>query len=349
MAYSRAEPAPLVSIIMPVYNAASYLQEAITSILNQSFSNFELLVFNDGSSDGSAELLKQFHDPRLKLFNYSVNTGYVIHLNEGIKIAQGKYIARMDADDVSYPDRLQKQVDYLETHPEVGVCGSQVRYIGDYNGESSMPTTYSEIAIALIAQCPIWHPTVMMRRSILTERNLLYNNDFLFTEDYDLWCKIAKETKIINLSKPLLYYRKHKQQVSVTKIASQIEASNLIGSEYLLSLGFNLSDEQATGLTYLRKNLWQYPIVSSAGEYSSIINTMNEIIKQNDTLKVFNTDELYIQFTLYWQKITEGIPRFNPKFLTPLLFKKKSFANNVSLATYISYTVKSLVFWKTRV
>ncbi|HSZ71252.1 MAG TPA: glycosyltransferase family 2 protein, partial [Cytophagaceae bacterium] len=125
---------PILSVIMPVYNAEKYVYEAIDSVLKQSFGDFEFLIYNDCSTDASRAIILSFKDSRIRLVDSPFNTGYVKHLNDGLLAARGEYIARMDADDISLPDRFKKQIDYLEQHKEVAVCGSFIEFIGSKQG-----------------------------------------------------------------------------------------------------------------------------------------------------------------------------------------------------------------------
>ncbi len=122
---------PKVTVLMPVYNAEKYLKTAIESILKQTFSDFELLIINDGSTDGSEEIIRSFNDKRIRLFNNEQNLGIIKTLNKGLNLAKGEYIIRMDADDISLPDRLELQVKYMEENPGIGISGTQARIFGD--------------------------------------------------------------------------------------------------------------------------------------------------------------------------------------------------------------------------
>ncbi|WP_165699295.1 glycosyltransferase family 2 protein [Hymenobacter jejuensis] len=339
-------PSPLVSVVMPVYNTSDYVEEAILSILNQSFTDFEFLIFNDGSTDNSAEIIRSFKDRRIRFYDHPLNTGYVVHLNKGIELSRGCFIARMDADDIAHPDRLKIQVEYLLAHPCVGVCGSQVRYIGRHNGESAFPTDNDGIRIALMAYCSLWHPSVMIRKEVLTAHKLTYDPDFLYTEDYDLWCKLTKVTQLVNLPDYLLSYRKHDNQVSIVKEQLQTEAIQIIGQEYLKSLGFDLSQNQSESLKYLS----EYPItINDPTELKHLLEAMNKIRTQNFTLKIFNPEKLDAFLQRHWIKIVDSIKYFNPKFIIPLVNTEKTFIKNLNIFETIKYIIKSLLYWNTRI
>ncbi len=342
-------PSPLVSVIMPVYNVEDFLFEAIDSILEQSYGHFELLIFNDGSTDKSLKIIQSFKDRRIRLYNYHVNTGYVTHLNEGITVSRGKYIARMDADDIAHPNRLKTQVEFLESFPKVGVCGSQVKYIGKYNGESNFPSDHEGIRIALMTYCSLWHPSVMIRKSVLEKHNITYDPYFLYTEDYDLWCKLIKVTEIANLPDVLLSYRKHDGQVSSTKAHLQIEAAHIISKKYLISLGFELSERQAEALSNLRENIGGQTICKSGSQYASILDAMCELRRQNLILNIFDPDKLDRAFEKYWIILTGGIIQYDLSFIMPLVLMRKPFLENISMKERAKGMIKSVIFWKTRI
>ena len=206
-----------VSVIMPVYNGAQYLQEAIDSILNQTFKDFELIIIDDGSSDESAEIIQKNadKDKRIVALKNEQNSGICVTLNKGLDIAKGEYIARMDSDDISEPNRLVVQIDFLERNPEYGLVGSNTKIFGD---NISVPYVFEFdkdwrmcIADMIYASC-MAHPTVMMRASILQEKHLRYKDEFRGLEDFYMWWQFAKFSKISNIQQPLLNYRYHKKQ-----------------------------------------------------------------------------------------------------------------------------------------
>jgi glycosyltransferase involved in cell wall biosynthesis len=210
--------APLVSVVMPVYNAAPYLKDAIESILVQTFADFELLIFNDHSSDSSLEIINSYNDARIKLISYPDNMGIVRSLNDGIKSAAGKYIARMDADDISKRERLEKQVSFLESNKDVGVCGTWYQTFGISEKLFGPRLSHDEIvAYFLLIGNPIGHPSVMIRKNVLTDNNLFYDPDFNICQDYNLWTELFDKTKFSILPEVLLKYRVHEQSVSVSK------------------------------------------------------------------------------------------------------------------------------------
>ncbi len=219
--------APRVSVVMIVRDGETYLREAIDSILRQTLDDFELIIFDDGSSDGTAALLQETAraDPRIRaLREERPGVGLSAALRRACAGARGIYIARMDADDVSLPDRLDRQVRFLEVHPEVAVVGSAMRCM---NGSRLLADVlrYPEEAADIGATLPrvncIAHPTVMMRREVYAAVGG-YRRPFLHAEDYDLWLRIAERHDLRNLPDPLLHYRFHEGQVTATCIPEQV-------------------------------------------------------------------------------------------------------------------------------
>jgi glycosyltransferase involved in cell wall biosynthesis len=230
-----------ISVIMPVYNAEKYLKQAIESILNQTYQHFEFIIINDGSNDNSKNIINSFNDERIRIFNNDENIGIVETLNKGIKLSIGKYIARMDADDISLPDRLEKQIFFMEKNQEVGLCSGNVISI-DKNGDIISKEWWREntmpIEWLLIWENPIAHPTTMIRKKTLIENDLYYDKKSLHSEDYDLWCRIALCSKIIRLKDVLIYYRVLNtgifKQNTITACTNSLVSNNQYIKNYFL-------------------------------------------------------------------------------------------------------------------
>lgn len=208
---------PKISVLMPVFNCRQYIEESVNSIINQTFTDFEFLIIDDCSTDGTFEYLQSLSDPRINLIRKTQNSGHTISLNMGLELAKGEYIARMDGDDVSLPERLTKQVDFLETHPEIGVLGTRVQIMdafGNISHTLQFPTQHGVLRWSLCFYNPIVHPSVIMRREII-ERAGGYNPDMKHAEDYDLWRRLSGLTRLSNLQDVLFCLRKHDANVSI--------------------------------------------------------------------------------------------------------------------------------------
>jgi glycosyltransferase involved in cell wall biosynthesis len=219
---------PRVSVVLPVRNEERYVEDAVASILRQSFGDFELIVVDDGSTDRTGEILAAVaaNDRRVRIVP-SDGRGLVDALNTGVAAARGTYIARMDADDISLPDRLERQVEELDERPSLGVLGTRVRYIdadGDVIGVWDVPVGTRLVHWSLAFGTPIAHPTVMMRRAALPAP--AYRASDPHAEDYDLWVRISRRTTLDNLNETLLERRVHGGSVSDQNLVAQ-EASTI--------------------------------------------------------------------------------------------------------------------------
>lgn len=219
--------APTVSVLMATYNFRPYLAESVGSILNQTFRDFEFLLIDDGSTDGSEALLREMaaKDARLRLI-VRPNKGLTKSLNEGLALCRGTFVARMDADDVSLPQRLEKQVAYLQAHPECVLLGSRVLRIDPYGSpldESDHKLTHEEIDRQLLSQGLGWavtHPVATFRRDAAMKVGG-YREQFTASQDLDLWLRLAEVGRIANLPDVLLKYRSHFKSVRFTRFQEQ--------------------------------------------------------------------------------------------------------------------------------
>lgn len=207
---------PTVSIVMPAYNAEKYLQAAIDSILNQTYQAFEFIIINDGSTDSTKEIIRSYDDPRIVYLENEKNSGICVTLNKGLDAARGKYIARMDSDDISLPERLEVQVKYMDEHPEIGVSGSDIIIFGEEINPYIFTQLHTpeECSAGLLFNSCFAHPSVIIRKDLINTHNLKYKDEFRGLEDYELWWQINKYAKLNNIAKPLLKYRHHKGQVT---------------------------------------------------------------------------------------------------------------------------------------
>lgn len=229
---------PQISIIMPVYNAQEYLQQSIDSILQQTFTDFELIIIDDGSTDKSAEIILDYKDPRIHLILNGHN--FIQSLNIGITAAIGKYIARMDADDIMLPKRLQLQYEFMENNPNVDISGSWMQSFGQREYLMKNATDYKGILCQAILHSPLYHPTIIMKRNmihsfpVLDNISQFYNEKYIYAEDYHCWIELIKMGFVFaNLPEVLVKYRCSNSQVTVIK-QKEISASTFkIQNEYI--------------------------------------------------------------------------------------------------------------------
>lgn len=202
---------PKISAVMSVYNGMPFLEEAVESILGQTYKDFEFIIVDDASTDGTSDYLQSLKDKRVKVITNSKNLGVAKSLNKGLEKSEGDYIARMDADDISTQDRLQRQADFLNSHSEYVLVGSQVQWISE-EGKAidgfDVPQENDEIRKKFILRNQIHHATVMFRRSAIQKVGA-YNTALNGVEDYDLWFRFMKIGKLLNLKERLVKRRVH--------------------------------------------------------------------------------------------------------------------------------------------
>ena len=223
---------PAISVIMPVYNGAMYIQEAMDSILSQSMPDFELIIVNDGSTDHSSEIVHSYFDKRIKIIDLPKSTGCFPARNTGLRVVAGKYICMMDADDVIVPDRFEKQYRFMEENPEIGmVSGTYQTFTG--NRQNFKETDYEAIKILFLRHCYLCHATSMIRTVLVQKHDLYYNETYTYASDYDWQVRVLSFAPVAHVNDLVYRYRVHAQQISTSKrheqnfFADQIRVSQL--------------------------------------------------------------------------------------------------------------------------
>ncbi len=203
---------PLISIILPVFNREEYVFEAVESILNQTYTKFELIIIDDASTDKSVKIINQIIDSRIHLIENKINLGVAASTNIGIKNAKGKYIAKMDSDDIALPLRLEKQVSFMEADKDIMVCGCNIEYFGAEKKIIKYKENHKAILVEMLLRNPFANPTVLIRKGIFN--TFLYNESYRYGEDYEFWTRIGWQGRMYNIQEVLLLYRVHSQQLS---------------------------------------------------------------------------------------------------------------------------------------
>jgi glycosyltransferase involved in cell wall biosynthesis len=216
---------PAISVVMSVYNGEAFLAKSVESILNQTFGDFEFIIINDGSTDKTAEILSEYvkRDQRVRVFPQQ-NRGRAESLNRGIQLAKADLIARMDADDVSLPNRFIEQLKFMNAHPEVGLLGAAIEWVtpeGPRLLVEHLPIEDGALRATMLRSNPFRHPTIMMRKDIVLSLGG-YRKVLLDADDYDLWLRMAERTQLANLAHALVLYRVHPNQASVKNMRHQI-------------------------------------------------------------------------------------------------------------------------------
>lgn len=282
---------PKVSVVMPAYNAEKYIREAVDSILNQTFTDFEFIIINDGSTDRTKEIILEYDDPRIVLLENEKNRGIVATLNKGLDAAKGEYIARMDADDIAVPERLTIQVEYMDKHPEIGVLGTGLKKFGDgiKDGKRIFSQNPDKLKAELLFATNIAHPTVVMRKAVLDAFHICYELEYAGAEDFLMWWKLSQKTQIATLPDILLNYRIHKSQITHDKGEKHKMLMDKMLTERFSDMHYQPSLEG-------RKALLQY-CVGDYNKYSPdtlkhLIDILSDILKWNKKSTFFDGKSL---------------------------------------------------------
>jgi glycosyltransferase involved in cell wall biosynthesis len=285
---------------MPVYNGEKYLNEAIESVLNQTFKEYEFLIIDSDSQDKSVEIIREYKDSRIQLIVDNEKLNLAETLNWGLKLARGKYIARMDCDDICLPNRLEKQYEFMEKNLEVGVCGSWINQIGEgVNGISKLPVDQDEIACKLLFANIVAHPTIMFRKQFLDKHNIRYSPKFKAAEDYELWSKCVKLTRIAVIPEALLFYRVHKGNASKLRRNDQKRAIEEIVKYQLSQFGADISDQDILIHQQLSTNSYK----ASRESIAIIEKWLIKLLSVNGTKRIYSDHVLSKTICETWIKV----------------------------------------------
>ncbi|NMB70461.1 glycosyltransferase [candidate division WWE3 bacterium] len=234
---------PFVSVVMPVYNTEKYLKIAIESILNQTYKNYEFIIIDDASTDSSIQIIESYVDPRIKIIKNSSTLRVTKTINVGIRVATGKYIVRMDSDDYSFAERIENQVKFMESNPDVVVCGGAI-YVCDSNLKEinirHYPQTDEQIRKKIFRFNPFAHPATIWVRSVV-ERVGYYDESIPVTQDYDLLFRVGKYGKFANLLDPVIKLRTHNQSQSISRGMEQQRITLKIRKKAIYEYGYKIS------------------------------------------------------------------------------------------------------------
>ena len=278
-----------ISVIIPVFNAESFLAESIESVLNQSFSDFELLLMDDGSTDRSEEIVKSYDDKRIRY--YPCKHDFIETRNKGKQLAKGKYIAQLDHDDIMMPDRLQIQYDFMEDHTDIAACGGYIECFGKYSRVLRLPLEHGELLPFTITFVPIHNSSGFIRREFLIKHKIRHRRGYSFAEDFKFWTDIIKIGKLANIPEILIRHRTSDEQTSIKYRKESLEASNRIQLDmidYFLAL---INKDDPYGKAVLRQLI---PAIQKMGEAdffsgTVLFNFMYEVIRgliKNGTIKI---------------------------------------------------------------
>lgn len=319
----------MISVVLPVFNAGSYVGKSIESILNQSYSQFELIVINDGSSDESEEVILELAEKDSRIRYYSQeNKGLVYTLNHAVSLSRFNFIARMDADDIACLDRFDSQLNYLLDNNSVGVVGGHIQLIDENDNLGRtiyFPTSTLESRDYSLISVPVAHPASMFRKSIFHAAGQ-YRSEFKHAEDYDLWLRMLKHCEIANVDKVLLNYRVHAQ--SVSSLNSREQKASTLGALVCNSLDLDPRE--------VKNNLFEKGLSINSNDN---LTNLNPLLKFR--VQTFMKDRIDIHLLLKWLRYTtksKVFARYYINILVSLFKRNHSYSYRLKVLSIILYT-----------
>lgn len=322
---------PKISVVMPVYNAEKYLREAIDSILSQTYTDFEFIIIDDGSTDSSPEIVRTYDDARIRFFQNEHNMGVAATLNRGLDLATGEYIARMDSDDISLPERFVKQMEYMDKHPECAVVGTDMEIFGAKRYQFIHSTAPEQLKVDLLFASALGHPTVMMRSSVVGKDGLHYDNSYNGIEDYELWVRVAAQHELGNLDSILLRYRMHSSQVTKNRADDYLEKHRRLKERQMSALNLPTDGHRFAAFV-------QYCVegqVESVQEKRALISYLRKIAAENTKRKIYDPTLLKTAIMIRACRVIAVLQSSDRR----LVLKE----NHISYMTYGYYRLKSMV------
>ncbi len=290
------------------------------SVLGQTFLDFEFLVVDDGSTDASAEIINSYQDERIRVLENPTRLKLSGALNRGIDEANGEYIARMDADDICLPNRLEEQVAFMDNHPELGVCGSWVKMFGDRKTIIyRAPVGYEHIRAKVLFDNPFVHPTVMIRKALFDRCKLRYDGSYYPTEDYELWARAVSCFPCDNIPKVLLHYRVHPNSMTTSDWGNMDGKGLLISKSVLDELGVELSEQQLCFHRNIGREMSCQ--LSQPTELNQAEQWLSSILEANRQKKVYSEPALKDIISDTWFRLC-----FNSSQLGFFVFRKFLFS-----------------------
>lgn len=278
----------MISVIMPNYNTPiSYLREAVDSILAQTYTDFEFIIIDDASNDESLKYLESLNDSRIRLIKNDKNEGITKSLNIGIMNAKGKYIARMDSDDIADPTRFEVQLNYMEENTDVVVCGAWFEKFGVETAirKPSIRDFEWYRCQLLFSNTPITlcHPSAMFRKDVLDKNNILYDESLRKAQDYGMWVSCSRVGRIAVIEQVLMKYRTHSRQISINNNSEQAKCADLVSERQLENLGLGKCH---------RLSLWRYGKVNGIKDFRNYYYWLNSICVANENSGIYEKEVL---------------------------------------------------------
>ena len=326
---------PKVTVLMPVLNSSQYLHSSIRSILGQTFKDFQFLIIDDGSQDGSQDIVRSFQDPRILLVQNESNLGVAATLNKGLALSKTKYIARMDADDISKATRIACQVEMMEREADLDICGSWVRMIDD-DGKGQViryPTESAIIKSYLLFNNPLAHPSVILRKNSLLRHSLSYDERIGAGQDYEFWSRCAEFCCIKNIPKSLVLWRRHSQGVTNKDFQKSNDTALLVQNRELAKLGLDC-DERCLEE---HRRIGNGSGMKSCQDLEGALSWLNSIIKLNRSKQQYDEESLLRVSAMVWFRLCMNSSANNVRVF-------KTYLSSPFCSYYIPYPIEIAVF-----
>ena len=274
---------PVISVIMSTYNEEKNIETSLKSLLDQTFGDFEIIVVDDASTDNTRNIIQGFRDERIHLICNEENQGLTKNLNKALKYAKGKYIARMDGDDIAFPKRFEEQYKYMEKHADTMLVSCHTKSFGESDLVAALPDNSEVLRVRMLVRPVYAHPGFMMRRKLI-EAGYQYDEDYRTAQDYEFASRVAQENKIGMVCKVLLYYRIHKKQISVIAGVQQFTNADKIRERQLRRLGISLTQkEQEIYSLFVREAK-----VDSIEEFGKVETILDKLVQANKEKKIYD-------------------------------------------------------------
>lgn len=297
----------LISVLMPCYNAEAYVESALRSIMNQSYTNIEILAINDCSQDSTLEILKRLssEDSRIRIVDNDTNLKLIKTLNKGVELCNGEFIARMDSDDLALPNRLEQQLAFLLQNPSVDIVGTQFKTFTNKHPDKlslhTNPLHDEELRAYMLFKSGICHPSAMIRKRVFTDLGLFFEHQYLHVEDYAFWSKALYKTRIANLGECLLLYRVHDRQISSLNDSIQQDNKKKIYAIHMERLGIEVNDDN---LSFHASIAECVPEILKSTEYLKMCeNYMLNLVEINKIKQFCDTNYLLALLSIHWLRL----------------------------------------------
>lgn len=282
---------PLISVLMPVYNGEDYLVEAIDSILAQTATDFEFLIMNDGSTDKTEEIILSYTDPRIKYHKNEVNLKLIKTLNKGLGLVSGKYLARMDADDISLPTRFEVQLKAFEADKDLICCGTAMVNFDDTTGfkqDIMYSDNYEHVRLRMLFGCHIAHPTATFDMDVIRKHKLEYDARYVHCEDHHFFYQIAKLGKLINVPNYVHKHRVHANSITQFYKESLVATHNGLRVDIFEAEFFKLTDEEKRVYCGFIMNRLDYTL----SEVETLLTLFDKVIELNNAKQLYQASQL---------------------------------------------------------